>query len=146
MEITLTEAEKAAASWLDWDDETVGKAVRGLAYIAIGEEPNRFLQRCAMALLLCAAAREFNSETTVITMNGVTLSEEPLGHYRITIQRQDKPFDLEGGPRAEWSGDKLVSFSCEIEGDVVTAPAIEVPRVSWIARVKNWLQRKRGAW
>lgn len=131
MEIILTEAEKTAASWLDWDDATIGKAVRAMAHVAIGEEPNRILQHRAMALLLCNMGRDVDAETTRWTLNDVTYKGEPAGHYRITIERSAQPYPYDPEPSATWDGDKLTEVSFTVEHGRVSVPSLEQPRRPW---------------
>lgn len=127
MELILTDEEKAAASWMDWDDETIGKAVRAMASIWQGEDPNRILAHRAAAMFLCHGAMDVNAETTTLCLDGVTFRGEPIGNYRITIERGEAPFVDDAPPKATWDGEKLTQFSARIEGGMVAAPSLENP-------------------
>ncbi len=87
--LNLTEAEKAASSYLDWPDETISKAVRNLALLLGDSSGARAMQMQAAALFLACEAFRANSEITEITLSGATEAGESRGDWRITLERLD---------------------------------------------------------
>lgn len=91
-ELILTEEEKAAATWLELPDETVGKLVKrtALGFIEADKEMERI--GCMSAcLILTGMMHGANAETTTIKLNGTTTSKEPTGDWVIRIRRVKKP-------------------------------------------------------
>ena len=88
MKLILTEAEKKAATWLELDDDSVGKFVKANAthfYNKATEGEKIFLMAAAMAL--CSAAAKANADTLKQTIEGLTVKGKPFGNWIVTIQK-----------------------------------------------------------
>lgn len=88
-ELILTEKEKADASYLDWDDDALGKLTRKLS-ARMHDKYGRDGQFAAMAAhLLIDLARRVNATTSTINLKGATVAGEAIGDWKITIKRTD---------------------------------------------------------
>lgn len=88
MELIMTEEEKAAATWAELDDESVGKVVKSLMFKIkehADEEKTMFFWSAAIAL--CSLVADTNADTFKETIEGLTNNGEPLGDWRITISK-----------------------------------------------------------
>ena len=91
-QLILTEKEKAAATWFELPDETIGHLVKHTAIKFLEADDEMGRVGCMSALLiLTGMAHKANSETTTFTLNGMTTSTEPTSDWRITIKRLKKP-------------------------------------------------------
>jgi hypothetical protein len=75
----------------------------------------------AAALMLCKIASEVNATETTITENGVTSKGQELGHFRITIERSDTPWESEP-VEAVFDGEKLTAYRVAIRDGIVVVP------------------------
>lgn len=69
---TLTEAERAAPTFTEWSDATLARGVRAIATNLYDSVGFHGITGMAAALALEKIARESNSETYRITINGGT--------------------------------------------------------------------------
>jgi hypothetical protein len=90
-QLILTEKEKAAATWLELPDATVGQLVKHTAIkiLEADDEMGRVGYMSA-ALILTGMAGKANSATTTFTLKGTTFQDEPTGDWQITIKRLKK--------------------------------------------------------
>lgn len=85
-ELILTPEEKAANSFLDWDDETIGKMVKSLSLKLIEHSTAPVISHSA-ALLLVGVAHDANAETMTLDLDGATREERPLGDWKVYVTR-----------------------------------------------------------
>lgn len=88
MELILTEAEKKAATWLELDDESVGKLVKATALKIAekgGEEGK--IWSWSAALILCSMASDSNCDTFTQTIEGLTSKGKSCGDWEIRIRK-----------------------------------------------------------
>jgi len=90
-ELTLTDEERESASYLDWDDESLGKLLRrGLAMCrSVQEERNAVLGHSA-ALYLIAHCVEAGAAYGKWDEQGVTQSGKPIGSWLVTVMRHEE--------------------------------------------------------
>ena len=88
MKVILTEAEKKASTWLELDDESVGKLVKttALAIVEYADEKHTVFFWAA-ALALCSAAAKANARTFKQTIEGLTIEGKPFGTRELTIKK-----------------------------------------------------------
>jgi len=91
-ELTLTDEEKEAESFLDWSDDALGKMVRATAQKIqsgeLGEDSEPVMMTAAM-LVIVLAAKSTNADTLEQTLEGVTHQEHQMGDWKITVERID---------------------------------------------------------
>lgn len=87
-ELILTEAEKAAATWAELDDEALGKVVKATMFSikAIAQEQDKLFVFAA-ATILCSEAAEANADKLTQTIEGLRRNGEPVGDWEVTIRR-----------------------------------------------------------
>jgi hypothetical protein len=88
MELMLTDAEKKAATWLELDDESVGKVVKasGLEILKANDEKDKTLFYSA-ALILINLAANSNADILKETISGLTISGKPYGNWQLIIKK-----------------------------------------------------------
>lgn len=87
-ELTLTEDEKKANSWLDLEDSALGKMVKATALqIKEGPENSERVWFMSAAILMCSLANDVNADTSKTDLKGLTHAGKPFGDWRVTIKR-----------------------------------------------------------
>ena len=88
-ELILTKEEKEAASYLDWDDEAVGKMVRhaALKLMRDGNEDNEALFPMTAAHIMVGHTVTLNARTAEYDIEGFTLHGEPQGNWKVTVKK-----------------------------------------------------------
>lgn len=87
MELILTEAEREANTWLELDNETVGKVIKALALkTKFAAEEDGKLVAYAAALLLIGMAAEANADTMKETIEGLSIGGKDYGTWELTIK------------------------------------------------------------
>lgn len=91
-ELILTEAERAAATWLEFDDAALGRVVKHAAvtFMEAADELKR-IRHMAAAMILVGAADQANAERLTETLQGLTRKGVDCGDWRITIERTRAP-------------------------------------------------------
>ena len=89
-ELILTEEEKAAPSYLDWSDESLGRAVKQLATKFNDEYGKDDMYGTMAGFVLITVAKKTNATTLTLTLEGLTSHEVPDGDWKITV-KQTKP-------------------------------------------------------
>jgi hypothetical protein len=86
-QLILTDEERAAPHYLDWDDEALGMAARKLAmqFKDVHGVDGMFIT--VAARLLVGMADDANSDKTTIDLEGFTKEGEERGDWRIVITR-----------------------------------------------------------
>lgn len=88
MELILTDEEKAAATWTELDDESVGKVAKSLMFkIKEYGDENKRLFTMSAAIALCSLVAETNADKSTITVEGLTKQGRHLGNWKLTIKR-----------------------------------------------------------
>lgn len=91
-QLILTDEEKAAATWLELPDETVGKVVKNTALKFLEADKEMERMGCMSAcLILTGMMHDANAETTTIELKGTSTSAHPTGDWKITIERTAPP-------------------------------------------------------
>jgi hypothetical protein len=86
-ELILTEAEKQTATYLDWDDAALGKAVKKLALLMGEIRGNEALACTSGAVLLaCQAAKQPDGVLT-IQLDGITDGYDRVGDWQLVVSR-----------------------------------------------------------
>lgn len=89
--LITTALERAANSFLDWDDASLGRAVKATALKiknhAEEKDDHRSLWMVSAGLLMCNLAHESNAEHFKTELTDVTKSEEHRGNWRIRVDR-----------------------------------------------------------
>jgi hypothetical protein len=91
-ELILTEAEKAAGTWMELPDETVGQLTKhtALKFLEADKEMER-IGCMSSCLILTGMMHGANAEETTITLEGTTTSTKPTGDWEIKIRRVKRP-------------------------------------------------------
>lgn len=87
-ELITTPEEDAAASFLDWDDVSLGRAIK-MGMFRLQEEAtgsNRMIGMAA-AMVLISLAHVTNAGDLSITLTGVTHKGVPDGDWKLTLER-----------------------------------------------------------
>lgn len=92
-ELITTDEEKAAKSYLDWDDASIGRLVRyGAAHLraeAKKDEAEGNLIRGHSALIyLIEQMLAVNAETTTMTVKDLRIGKKVLGDFKLTLERE----------------------------------------------------------
>lgn len=87
-QLILTDEEKAAATWMELDDATVGKVVKktALGLMAKSDEQGRVWWFSA-AMLLCGMANDANADKFSQELLGFTEGDTDCGDWLVTVQR-----------------------------------------------------------
>lgn len=99
--LITTEAEKAAASYLDWSDEALGKMCKKMALllqsrrteeIAKGKKNDDIAAviQAADGILIVGQAIECNAGTLTMTFGDFTHNKRPSGDWEIRVRRVPK--------------------------------------------------------
>lgn len=91
-ELILTDEERAADSYLDWDDAEIGQMVRKLAArVRAGDCVEEAMLGVTGAHLLIGLSRAVATEKRTTTLNGVIYLNECLGDWEVTVRRIRAP-------------------------------------------------------
>jgi len=90
-ELVLTDEEKASSSIFEWDDASIGRAIKLMVPTIFKKETKDYQSGgfMAAAVVLLALAHESNAEVTTFTIDGVTYGNKSIGDYEIRIRRLD---------------------------------------------------------
>jgi len=86
-ELILTEGEKKAASYLEWSDEALGKAVKKLAVNMRDKMGDESAYSISCATFLCCQVAEKGHSKGVFALEGVSDNEAQHGNWTITIEK-----------------------------------------------------------
>jgi hypothetical protein len=86
-ELILTPEEKAAASYLDWSDESLGKMVKRIGILLNDEYQENAAWVTAAAHLLIDMSIKTGGNSTTLKITGVKKNEEAIGDWEIRIRR-----------------------------------------------------------
>ncbi len=112
-DLVLTEEEKEERSYLNWDDESLGKFVKKKAIEFEDYYGEEVSEREAAIISLLSKVREETGDMAMMEVEGVTIDGEDFGQWRITFEKVDP--NLPGGPPT--GGDDESSGSEDDGGD-----------------------------
>lgn len=85
--LVLTEEEKKAENYLQWDNETLGKLVKHIASTIKDARTDDVVSGVSDGMLLINMAIASNADEANIEMKGVTVSGEHKGDWMISVKR-----------------------------------------------------------
>ena len=87
-ELVLTEAEKAAATWAELDDEALGRVVKAEMFrLKELADYDHKLIALAAATMLCSIAAEANADKLAVTLEGLRREDKSLGDWEVMTYR-----------------------------------------------------------
>lgn len=86
-DLTLTEDEKKASDYLEWDDEALGKLSRRVSFMLRDKKGMDGTFVTAAAQLLVGMAFRANATESEVTLEGMTYDGEPMGDWRVTATK-----------------------------------------------------------
>jgi transcription elongation factor Elf1 len=93
-QLILTEKEKKLATWLELDDESLGKFVKAniLQVLTRSKEDLAvFTLSCATAL--CAIANEANAGKLELTLDNLKNKTNTFGNWKVTVKKMKQPMN-----------------------------------------------------
>ncbi len=90
-ELILTEEEKAAPTYLEWDDDALGKLVKKTAAKLHDEYGRESAFAMTGVHLLLGTAITANATESTYTIDGLTIAGEPKGDWIVTLKRVNAP-------------------------------------------------------
>lgn len=88
-QLEITEEEKAAASYLEWSDDAIGKACKQVAEILRDGSGEMALKSTGAAVFLIAVAHDVGAGVSEFTIKGAHQGEKQFGDWKITVERLD---------------------------------------------------------
>lgn len=85
-ELILTEKEKRSETFLEWDEVSLGRAVKAVAEICSDEHGKHALKATGAAVFLVAEAIRSGATELNVNLEGATDGNRDLGNWKITIQ------------------------------------------------------------
>lgn len=85
-QLIITDEERATASYLDWDDASIGRGVKKIALKIEDIKGENAISWCAGAMALIARAIDSNAEQSTMTIEGLTDGGKPLGDWEVTVR------------------------------------------------------------
>jgi len=128
-ELILTEEEKQAASWLDFDDASLGRCVKSTAHFIRSQsqkddpEGGDVVTVNATSLLLVGRAIKSNADTFTTSIYGVTIKGKEVGDWEVVAKRVYMP--------------KEAAESKEEDTRPYTEYVIECQGLSWPQRLQS---------
>ena len=87
-ELILTKEEKEAATWVELNDESLGKVVKAtMAGIKQTSDEQGKLFYLAAAMILCTVTAEANADTASFTVEGLKNKTNDFGNWKVTIRK-----------------------------------------------------------
>ena len=102
-ELKTTEEEEETRSYLNWDEEDLGKLVKKKAIEFEDYYGENISEREAAIVSLVSRISETGNDMAMMDIEGIHVNGDDLGHWRITIEKVDA--DLPGGPPDPPTGD-----------------------------------------
>jgi hypothetical protein len=88
-ELILTEAEKQTNSWLDLDNESIGKVAKALSLrIKESDEKSERLHMMSAAIILVGIAQEANADRLKFTLEDIMVHGKNTGNWTVTIKKE----------------------------------------------------------
>ena len=98
-DLILEEGEEEGRSYLNWNDEDLGKFVKKKAIELEDYYGEDVAEREAALISLISRVSRMDTDMAMMEVEGINLNGEDLGKWRITIESVDS--DLPGGPPTE---------------------------------------------
>lgn len=89
-ELILTEDEKEAATYLEWDDASLGKAVKKLAKGIGDHKGSDSMAQTACATFLACLVSKRDAIGAEIDLDGVTDDGKDMGDWQVIIKRKKR--------------------------------------------------------
>ena len=81
----ITTPEEDEKSFMDWDDASLGKAVKKMALFL--ESIDDTITMPAAAAFLITRAIDIGSDRSTMVLEGVTDGDKPIGDWEISVKR-----------------------------------------------------------
>jgi hypothetical protein len=85
-ELILTDEEKRSPTFLEWDDVSLGRAVKAVAAICDDDHGKHALKATGAGVFLISEAVRSGASELAINLEGATDGERDLGNWKITIE------------------------------------------------------------
>ncbi len=98
-QLILTDEEKAALSWLDMDDDALGKLCRKACLVIpqYKDEENpddrKPVWAASAGMLLCGVVDDANATRAIFNFEGLTHRDKERGNWRVTVEKLDSEKD-----------------------------------------------------
>jgi len=86
-ELIISEEERRTASFLEWDNESLGRSVKKLALNFKDKDGKTSLKITSAAVILIAEAIQAGSEATDIELTDARKGDEHLGNWIIKLTK-----------------------------------------------------------
>lgn len=84
-ELIITENEKKAGTYLEWDDAALGKACKKIALILGDNRGERCMEVTAACAFLISRSIDAGSQETTIKLEGLHIGDRQLGEWHISM-------------------------------------------------------------
>ena len=84
--LVLTDEEKHSLTFLEWDDVSLGQAVKAVAEICNDDHGKHALKATGAAVFLISEAIRSGATELTVNLEGATDGKTELGNWKITIQ------------------------------------------------------------
>ena len=84
--LILTNEEKQSETFLEWDDASLGRAVKAVAEICNDDHGKHALKATGAGVFLVSEAIRSGATELTISLEGATDGSRDLGNWKITIQ------------------------------------------------------------
>lgn len=86
---TMSQEEKDMASYLDFDDESLGKFMKSIALMYQDKHGMDSGSITNCAIMICTLMHKLNADNTKFTLEGVTYDNKLLGDYVFTVKKKN---------------------------------------------------------
>lgn len=87
-ELITTDEEKEKFSYLEWDNESIGKAVKETAISIEDYEGGETVSYFAACLVFISEMIESDKEYINISLSDVEMDGKPLGDWNVVVERE----------------------------------------------------------
>ena len=89
--LILTKEEKKAATWLELEDETLGKVVKSMmSTIKRASDEQGKLYLLSAAIMLCTVTAKTNADVANFKVDGLKNKTNDFGNWEVIIRRKLK--------------------------------------------------------
>lgn len=86
-ELILTEEERVSKTFLEWDEVSLGRAVKCVADICDDDHGQHSLKATGAAVFLIQEAIRSGATELTVNLTGATDGKTDLGNWKITIEK-----------------------------------------------------------
>jgi hypothetical protein len=86
-ELLTTDEENAAATYLEWDDAALGKAVKSAALLCTDHNGKHAIPYVGAAVFLISEAIRSGADNLTVSLDDASASGENLGDWVVTARR-----------------------------------------------------------